>query len=677
MTASATAPRNLRLLATLATCAATVVALANLPDEQLPTPWLLAFTLPGAVLGGWARLTRSPWRRALLAVTLQASACWAALELVGPMSRPAALACTILPPLAFATARNHDTDPSLALFLGFCVLLVGVILDGLHVPLLLGYVVAAFGSLHAATLLQTYRDSAPTRRAPRLRALDLNASSLLLMSCLLATFAIERTLTCLPSPSRDADDAASAPAAADGRREVGLDDTFSFDGAGGLLSELRGEQLLRVESAAGPLSPAMYLRCGFFTVPGLDRWGIGPLDLRGQSEPDGHVFRRARGDEPLRTVEIERYAGAARFVFLPPHTTEVRGLEGLEIDERREWVRPQDPDATPYEVTWQQLGRLPEDARADRSARGRGLLTLPARLDLRPYRSLLEQWRVSDRPAAAMRAIAAGLAERCRYDRSGPSGPYGHELENFLFEDGDHRGYCMHFASAAALLLRMRGIPCRIGVGLYGGAASRDGADVRTFGSQHAHAWVEVPVRGRGFVVFDPTPSEARGRGFVPDERSQPDDDAEASLEGAFYDPAVRAVTEVVTTPWTWALALAATLVFAALPRRAPRPRASPQSPTATKARRALQQLMRALAKAGHRRAPGQTLEGFAADLERQDRLDPAVAAAFAAYQEVRFGGRSYDSQREQAMVAGARAAAALPPPGDAAQASLTARPAS
>jgi hypothetical protein len=162
----------------------------------------------------------------------------------------------------------------------------------------------------------------------------------------------------------------------------------------------------------------------------------------------------------------------------------------------------------------------------------------------------------------------------------------------------------------------------------------------------------------------------------VPDERSEPEGDAEASLEGSFYDPAVRAVTEVVTTPWTWALALAATLLFAALPRRAPRPRAAPQSPTATKARRALQQLMRALAKAGHRRLPGQTLEGFAAELERQDRLDPAVAAAFAAYQEVRFGGRSYDSQRERALVAGARAAAALPPPGDAAPASLTARPA-
>lgn len=677
MTGSATPPRSLRLLATLATCAATVLALVNLPAEQLPAPWLIAFTLPGAVLGGWARLTRSPWRRALLAVTMQASACWGALELAGPMSRPAALACTILPPLAFTTARNHDADPSLSLFLSFCVLLVGIILEGMQLPLLLGYVVAAFCSLHAATLLHSYRRSAPTRRAGRLRALDLNASSLLLMSCLLATFAIERSLTCLPSPSRDGAEDAGRTDAGGARREVGLDDTFTFDGVGGLLTELRGEQLLRVESAEGVISPTMYLRCGFFTIPGLDRWGIGPLDLQRQSDPDGHVFRRRARGAALRTVGIERYAGAARFVFLPPHTTELRGLDDLVVDPGREWVRPREPDQGLYEATWQDFGPLPDDARLDRSPRSRSLLALPSRLDLRPYRALLASWGVGDRPAAAMRAIAAGLAQRCSYDRSGPSGPYEHELENFLFDAGDRRGYCMHFASAAALMLRMRGIPCRIGVGLYGGDATQARPDVRTYGSQHAHAWVEVPIRGRGFVVFDPTPSAARGRGFVPDERPVEDADPGLALEPPFYEPAVRAVTDVVATPWTWVIALAAALVFAALPRRAPRARPRAQGAVAPRARRALQQLIRALARAGHRRSPGQTLEQFEAELERLGRLPPAVTAAFAAYQEARFGGRAFDVHREHLMAEGARAAAALPPPEVAAPGRLSGRPAS
>ena len=110
--------------------ATTTLSLVNLPSNELPPAWLFAFAIPAAVLGAWSTLGRRPWTRALTAVVLQTAACYAALELVGPMTRPAALACTIVPPLAFFTARNRDLDPSLALFLSFCVLLVGVILGG-------------------------------------------------------------------------------------------------------------------------------------------------------------------------------------------------------------------------------------------------------------------------------------------------------------------------------------------------------------------------------------------------------------------------------------------------------------------------------------------------------------------------------------------------------------------
>lgn len=657
------APLGVRRMATLVTFAATLVALANLPKDELPVPWLLAFTLPGAVLGGWSRLSRSPWRRALIAVILQAGACWGALEWVGPMTRPAALACTILPPLSFATTRNHDADPSLALFLSFCVLLVGIILDGLHIPLLLGYGIAAFLSLHSATLLQGYRTSTPRQKVAPLRALDVNATSLLVMSCILAVFAIDRTLSCLPSPSRGSDANSNGGGNFAGNdREVGLDDTFSFDGTGGVLSELRGEQLVRAESASGPIPDSMYLRCGFFTVPGLDRWDIGKLNLRPQSAADGHVFRRPDRFSAVNTLAIERYAGAAKFVFLPPHTTQLRGLEDLVVDQRREWVRPRTPNAEPYEVTWQELAPLPAGARVDRRARLLGMLNLPARLDQQPFQELLARWRVGREPTQAMAALAAGLADHCRYDRSAPTGPFSHEIENFLFADGDRHGYCMHFASAAALMLRMRGIPCRIGVGLYGGKPTREGPNVRMYGSQHAHAWVEVPFEGRGYVIFDPTPPGVRGRSFVPDNRPMTASDPGVEIDRPFYDPAVRAVTNAVTTPWTWAIVLAAVLLFAMLPRRAPRPPERAYANVAPKARRALQKLMRALAMAGHRRGHGQTLELFANELDEHERLDPEVKAAFLAYQEVRFGGRTFDEQHAALMEQGIRAAAAMQP---------------
>ncbi|MCK5945030.1 MAG: DUF4129 domain-containing protein, partial [Planctomycetes bacterium] len=652
------APIGLRRLATLATFAATIVALGNLPGDELPIPWLLAFTLPGAILGSWSRLARAPWRRAVLAIVLQASACYGALLWVGPMTRPAALACTILPPLAFATTRNHDADPSLALFLSFCVLLVGIILDGLHVPLLLGFGVAAFLSLHGATLLQSYRTSSPIRKPAPLRALDVNATSLLVMSCVLAVFAIDRTLSCLPSPSRSNLSMAGGDGnlGADGL-EVGLDDTFLFGGADGVLSELKGEQLVEARTNRDPIPEGLYLRCGFFTVPGLDRWLIGKLDLQPQSEPEGHTFRVADRFSVVNTLEIERFAGAAKFVFLPPHPIDVRGLQDLRVDNRREWIRPLRPNSDPYEVRWQELTPPPSGARADRRARLLGLTTLPARLDQGPYQELMARWGVGREPTQAMAAIAAGLASHCRYDRSTPTGPFPHELENFLFADGDRHGYCMHFASAAALMLRMRGIPCRVGVGLYGGEPSRAGVNVRTYGSQHAHAWVEVPFEDRGYVIFDPTPSGMRGRGFVPDTRPAVESDPDVEPDRPFYEPAINAVTDLVTTPWTWAIALALVMAFAILPRRAPRPPERVFANVAPKARRALQRLMRALAHAGHRRAHGQTLELFAEDLARRDRLAPEVRAAFAAYQEVRFGGRPFDDQRASTMNEALRAA--------------------
>ncbi len=655
------APPGLRWLTTLALFGATVAALANLPGDQLPLPWLLAFTLPGAVLGRWSRLSRSPLSRALLASALQAGACWGALEWAGPMNRPAALACTILPPMAFATVRNHDADPALPLFLSFCVLLVGIILDGLHLPLVLGYGVTAFLALHGSTLAQSYRVSAAKTERPAVLAADVSATSLLGMSFLLAVFALDRTLSCVPSLS-EGRDAAGERGAAQQQIEVGLDDTFSFDGPGGVLSELRGEQLVRVESFIGLAPRDLYLRCGFFTAPGLDRWDIGPLDLGPQSAPREHLFRPEQRGQEIRSLLIERYAGAAKFVFLPPHTTRVRGITDLVVDQQREWIRPRRPSALPYEVIWQPSLQPAPGARIrpDRTATSVELLALPAELERGPFEALLERWDVSGDPAQAMAAIAAGLEQRCRYDRSTPTGPFAHELQNFLFSDEDRHGYCMHFASAAALMLRMRGVPCRIAVGLYGGEATQRADGARIYGSQHAHAWVEVPTAEQGYMVFDPTPPGVRGRGFVPDQREALAAGGDVAAGRSFLEPAIRRVSDLVAQPWTWAAALVATLLLAALPRRAPRPKPERRATAQPRARRKLQRLLRALAQAGHPRGHAQTLEHFAQELGA--RLEPDVRDAFAAYQEVRFGGRSFDEVRARAMDAGIRAAAAMQP---------------
>ncbi|MCU1547537.1 MAG: transglutaminase protein [Arthrobacter sp.] len=90
-------------------------------------------------------------------------------------------------------------------------------------------------------------------------------------------------------------------------------------------------------------------------------------------------------------------------------------------------------------------------------------------------------------------------------------------LADFLAQ---RSGYCIHFASAMAVMARLVGIPSRIAVGYAPGRPT--GATVSIAGqgalpefevdARDAHAWPELYFQGAGWVAFEPTPS----RGVVP-----------------------------------------------------------------------------------------------------------------------------------------------------------------
>ena len=70
------------------------------------------------------------------------------------------------------------------------------------------------------------------------------------------------------------------------------------------------------------------------------------------------------------------------------------------------------------------------------------------------------------------------------------------------------QGYCIHFASAFALMARLLGMHSRVVVGyLPGSASSQVGADpnLYTVMSSELHAWPEVFFQGIGWVPFEPT----------------------------------------------------------------------------------------------------------------------------------------------------------------------------
>ncbi|MCI4657275.1 transglutaminase TgpA family protein [Cryobacterium zhongshanensis] len=77
------------------------------------------------------------------------------------------------------------------------------------------------------------------------------------------------------------------------------------------------------------------------------------------------------------------------------------------------------------------------------------------------------------------------------------------------------RGYCVHFASAMAVMARSLGIPARIAIGYLPGSRSSnpiEGRDRFNVDAHDLHAWPELYFTGIGWLPFEPTP----GRGTVP-----------------------------------------------------------------------------------------------------------------------------------------------------------------
>ena len=95
------------------------------------------------------------------------------------------------------------------------------------------------------------------------------------------------------------------------------------------------------------------------------------------------------------------------------------------------------------------------------------------------------------------------VKDRASYSRGTPAMPEGRDFVDWFLHDSD-TGYCVHFATAGVLLLRMQGIPARYVVGFM---AFKGGTDFSPVYEKDAHAWIEWYDGANGWQMADATPS--------------------------------------------------------------------------------------------------------------------------------------------------------------------------
>ena len=174
---------------------------------------------------------------------------------------------------------------------------------------------------------------------------------------------------------------------------------------------------------------------------------------------------------------------------------------------------------------------FPSSSRIEYSVLSRVNLVLPA--DLQPQsvsypesvvRHFLQAPVQSERIAALAReitqtkltsyekaaAIEHYLSHNYRYSLDVPLTDQEHLLEEFLF--ARKTGYCEHYATAMAIMLRTIGIPTRLVTGFLATEWNEYG-NYYVVRQQDAHAWVEIHLPHSGWVMMDPTPVVSENAG--------------------------------------------------------------------------------------------------------------------------------------------------------------------
>lgn len=277
--------------------------------------------------------------------------------------------------------------------------------------------------------------------------------------------------------------------------------TFGITTSVGFSNRLRSEGL---PGQGGEV--ALDHRWSISDTPVLSLEGAAPERLRAEvfdGYQNGRWFKtrqrisnRIRRDSPGMHVRLE---------------LKVSGLETLPVPEQHDWIYTRDrqfrwfedrtvstmkpnPRGFIYLTHRSSDQRVREDRPAD-----------PARL-FPSLRAKALTWTEGARsPGQALSAITGQLRRTRRYDLEAPVAPPGVDPTVHFVQSGPS-GFCVHFASALALMGRELGIPTRLVTGFV--ARDPDSQGVITVRERDAHAWMEAWIDG-AWVPYDPTPARS------------------------------------------------------------------------------------------------------------------------------------------------------------------------
>jgi transglutaminase-like putative cysteine protease len=283
----------------------------------------------------------------------------------------------------------------------------------------------------------------------------------------------------------------------DGSAESGLGDTMSP----GDINELA-------------LSDDIAFRVRFATAPPppQERYWRGPV----MHDFDGHTWRiRNSGLNAAPALQLQ--GPAYRYTLsLEPH----RHNWIFALDWPSHWDLPRGALTGDYTLVQPDPVSRPIDVMATSYTRMQSSGPLSALLrqwDLRlppnrnPRTVRLAQTLRGEHPEEMdyVRAVLDMFARQEFYYTLTPPKLADDSVDEFLFNT--KRGFCGHYASAFAILMRAAGIPARVVTGYQGGTLNRF-ADYWIVRQSDAHAWNEVWIEGRGWLRIDPTSAIAPGR---------------------------------------------------------------------------------------------------------------------------------------------------------------------